>query len=352
MFTFIFIITTEGSFASSTKRPVIYSLNQPMDNPWVANNIRLQKEVAEALGIELHIVTDQATDESNVAAMRTIIAANPDGILFQPLSEAAGVQGGRLIERAKIPTVTQDRLIVSHISEYKGEYLYAQVTQDNVEWGYRTLENLIKGGGSKILTIMPPHGILTVEQIWKGATACLENYPEVKIVEEAWVNQTRESAIQTMQNYLVKYTKADFDAVIGIGSTMALGAIYVLRTAGLINDVKVITADDDPDVMDALRRGELLTTLGGHWMNGAFGLIVLYDILNGHMPLDRQPQFHLIDINADTADEYQARFLWGKESPFTAEEIRSLSLTYNPDANLPDFMANLWKRWNTESRGF
>ena len=79
---------------------------------------------------------------------------------------------------------------------------------------------------------------------------------------------------------------------------------------------------------------------------------MLYDILNGHPPLDRQPQFHLIQVDAATADAYADRFLWGKESPLTADEIRSLSLTYNPDANLPEFMANLWRGWATPGRGF
>ena len=337
---------------AAPKRVSVQSLVQPLDNPWVVNNVRFQRDVAAALGIDLNIVSDQGNDDSNVAAMRNMIAARPDGILFDPISEAAAKEDARLLEEHKTIGVTEDRLVVPNISQYQGEYLKAQVTQDNSEWGYRTMENLVTAGATKILVMMPPHGILTIEELWAGAKKYLAEHPNVKIVEESWEGpQTRETAIRVMQRFLVKYMPGvDFNGIVAIGSTAALGAHYVLEQAGQADKVKIVTADDDPDVMKALKSGALVATLGGHWMNGGFGLIVLYDILNGHSPLNRQPEFHLIQINAANADAYAARFLQG--APLTPDEIRSLSLTYNPKANLPDFMANLWKRWDTPSRGF
>jgi ABC-type sugar transport system substrate-binding protein len=351
----LFIVSTALSADNPPKRVKIQSMVQPIDNPWVANNVRFQKEVASALGIDLTVVSDSGTDDSNVATMRAMIAASPDGILFDPISEAAARQDAKLLEQNQVIGVTEDRLVVPDISQYRGgDYLKAQVTQDNIEWGYRTMDNLGKSGAKKILVILPPHGILTVEAIWQGAKKYLAEHPEMKVVEESWDSQSREKAIQVMQRFLVKYKPGeDFDGVLAIGSTMALGARYVLDQAGFGGDkVKVVTADDDPDVMKALKSGGLVTTLGSHWMNGGFGLIVLYDILQGHVPQSRQPQFHLIQIGKETADAYQDRFLWGKGSPLSPDEIRSLSLTYNPKANLPDFMANLWQKWMTPSRGF
>jgi ABC-type sugar transport system substrate-binding protein len=341
------LLTSAGdtsAAADAPKRVSIQSLVQPLDNPWVVNNVRFQKEVAEALGIDLKVISDSGTDDSNVAAMRAMIAAQPDGILFDPISEAAAKQDARLLEENKEIGVTEDRLVVPNVADYKGRYLKAQVTQDNQEWGYRTMQNLAEAGSKKILVILPPHGILTVEEIWAGAKKYLAEHPEIKIVEESWDSQSREKAIQVMQRFMVKYKPGeDFDGIIAIGSTMALGARFVLDQAGVGNKVKIITADDDPDVVKALKSGGLVTTLGGHWMNGGFGLIALYDILQGHAPLSAQPQFHLIQVDGKTADAYADRFLWNKGSPLTPDQIRSLSLTYNPKANLPEFMANLWK---------
>jgi ABC-type sugar transport system substrate-binding protein len=338
--------------ASVPKSVSIFSLVQPLNNPWVINNARFQREVAEALGIHLQLTSDGGTDESNVAAMRAMIAAQPDGILYDPISEAAGQECIRLIEENKLITVVQDRLAIPSIAGYKGEYLRAQVTEGGTDWGYRTMQNLAEAGAKKIVLIMPPHGILTNELMWKGAREYLQQHPEIKLVEEAWVPHSRESAVEAMQRFLAKYTPgSDIDGVFAIGSIMGLGALFAIERAGAKGQIKVITADDDPDVMAALKSGGLVSTLGGHWMVGGFGLIVLYDILNGHAPLDKQPVFHLIQVNAQTADAYQARFLWSKESPFSADELRSLSLTYNPAANLPGLMTNLWQTWSSKSRG-
>lgn len=342
------------SAQDAPKNVTVQSLVQPISNPWVANNVRFQEEVAEALGITLNVVADGGNDDTHVAAMRSMIAAQPDGILFDPISEAAGRQDAKLLEENQMIGVTEDRLVVPNIADYQGDFLRAQVTQNNEEWGYRTMQNLAESGATKILLLMPPHGILTLEQLWAGSLKYVAEHPEITIVEESWEGpQTRETSIRAMQRFMIKYTPGeDFDGVIGIGSTAALAARYVLEQAGQADKVKIVTADDDVDVMAALKNDALVTTLGAHWMNGGFGMIVLYDILNGHAPLTNQPEFHLIQVNSDMADKYAARFLWGEESPLTPDEIRSLSLTYNPDANLPDFMANLWKKWDSESRGF
>jgi hypothetical protein len=78
-------------------------------------------------------------------------------------------------------------------------------------------------------------------------------------------------------------------------------------------------------------------------MNGGFGLIVLYDGLNGHKPLSRQPSFNLITVTKTNAAKYAARFL--NSQPFTDAQIRQMSQVYNPKADLPAIMANLKSTW-------
>jgi ABC-type sugar transport system substrate-binding protein len=337
-----------GEGTGQSKQLVIASLVQPTDNPWVQNNVRFQQDVARALGIKLIIASDQGTDESNVATMRSLIAKNPDGILFDPISEAAAKQDAALLEQYKIPGVTEDRLVVHNISEYQGQYLQAQVTQSNMTWGYNTMTSLIKSGATKIATILPPHGILTVEELWAGAKKALGEHPEVTLIQESWVTQNRESAVKTEQQYLTKYGRGQLDGLFAIGSTMALGASYANKQAGR-TEIKIATADDDPDVIQALKTGELVATYGTHWTNGGWGLIVLFDYLKGHKPLSRQPTFNLFNINKDNADSYAARFITG--APLTGKEIQSLSLANNSKADLPDFLANFYLRWADANRG-
>lgn len=339
----------DTSSSNGQKRVTIASLVQPTDNPWVVNNVKFQKKVAAALGIDLDVVSDQGTDDSNVAAMRSLIAKKPDGILFDPISQAAGKQDASLLEQYKIPGATEDRLVVPTMSQYTGKYLVAQTTQSNETWGYDTMTSLIDSGAKKIGAILPPHGILTVEQFWAGAKKAAAGHPDVKIVQESWVAQSRDSAVKTTQQYLTKYKPGQLDGIVAIGSTMGLGAVYATKQAGRASQIKVATADDDPDVITAIKSGDLTATFGTHWTNGGWGLIVLADYLRGHKPKSTQPTFNLFQINKANADAYANRFLSG--DVLTAEEIRKLSLAYNPSANLPDFLENFHTRWNDASRG-
>ena len=94
------IASTLSAAAVEPKKVAIASLVQPIDNPWVVNNIRFQKSVAKALNIELVVISDKGTEDSNNAAMFSLIARRPDGILFDPITQAAGRTDAKALEEA------------------------------------------------------------------------------------------------------------------------------------------------------------------------------------------------------------------------------------------------------------
>src|ERR1700757_1942716 len=61
------ISLTLSAAAVEPKKVAIASLVQPIDNPWVVNNVRFQKSVAKALNIELVVISDKGTEDSNNA---------------------------------------------------------------------------------------------------------------------------------------------------------------------------------------------------------------------------------------------------------------------------------------------
>ena len=325
------------------KKLKIVSLLQPLDNPWVVNNVRFQQAVADALGIELVIVNDQGTEDSNIAAMESIIAMQPDGILFDPITAPAGVRDAALLEENKIIGCTQDRLVLDDIEDYQGEYLVCATTQDNTGWGYDMMMSLINQGATKIVAIMDPKGVITVEEAWEGALKAVEEHPEVEILEEAWQPKSRENAVDTMERYLAKYSPGEVDGAFVFGSTVGLGAYYAIEQAGREGEIVLSTCDIDDDVFTAIKEGKLDSSIGAHWMNGGYSLIALYDYLHGSEPLDPQPEFRMITVNTENADAYKATFLDGL--PYTAEEILQLSQVHNPDADLPYEVTHLYETW-------
>jgi ABC-type sugar transport system substrate-binding protein len=328
--------------SSTGAKPTIASLVQPLDNPWVVDNVRFQKEVAKALGINLIVATDNGTEDSNIAAMQSLIARKPDAILFDPITQTAGREDARLLEQAGIPGATEDRLVVPDIRQYRGSQLIAQVTQNNRQWGYDMMMSLVNQGSRKAVAIMDPHGVTTVEEAWSGARQAAAQHG-VRVLQQSWQPKSRENAISTMNAYLARYPRGQVDGCWCIGSTVGLGALYAAQQAGREKEIKISTADDDKFIIRAIQRGQLTSTLGGHWMNGGFGLIVLYDYLKGKQPLQRQPQFNLITIDRAHAARYARQFLDGP--PFTDDQIRALSQAYDPKADLPQVMQTLHQTW-------
>ncbi|WP_102345868.1 substrate-binding domain-containing protein [Bacillus sp. Marseille-P3661] len=330
--------------STTEKKLVIGSLVQPLDNPWVVNYVNFQKQVAEALGIELVVTSDKGTEDSNVQGMQSLLGKNPDGIVFDPITKAAGTRNAALLEQFKVPAFTADRLVVNDINEYTGEYLIGQATFSNVDWGYQMMNALIDQGAKKVAAILDPKGVLTVEEAWTGATKALEENPDVELIAEQWQQKSRENAIQTTQRYLTRFNSGEIDGIMAFGSTVGLGSLYAIQQAGRDDEIIVSTSDDDPNVIDAILNEELSSTLGAHWMIGGFGLILMYDYLHGYEPLENQPRFELFKIDKSNAEQYSNRFLEGE--PFSAEEIRQMSQVHNKDANLPEIMRTLKNTWN------
>ena len=111
---------------------VIADLGQPETNPWVINRHRFEGCVADALGVTLKEYDDQNSEEQHVSQAESIIASQPDGLIFNPLTAPAGIQVARLLEDNNIPGIAVGRLVVSsYDDDYQGEDFIAQVTQNN-----------------------------------------------------------------------------------------------------------------------------------------------------------------------------------------------------------------------------
>ena len=81
--------------------------------------------------------------------------------------------------------------------------------------------------------------------------------------------------------------------------------------------------------MEAIKSGRLTALAGGHFITGAWALVMIYDYANGHdfadegLELD-QPMFTLFD--AQGADRYLARFGNG----YSKIDFRKYSKVLNP----------------------
>ena len=119
---------------------------------------------------------------------------------------------------------------------------------------------------------------------------------------------------------------------------MALGAMAAIERRGLKlgQDMLVSGVNTSPEAMQAVRQDRLAVLAGGHFMIGAWAVVMLYDLHHGRdfadegLELER-PMFMLFD--KALAQRFQARF----EPEVRDIDLRPYSKALNPSLKRYDF---------------
>ena len=88
--------------------------------------------------------------------------------------------------------------------------------------------------------------------------------------------------------------------------------------------------DLNPENVDAVEKGTLLFDIGGHWLQGGFALVMLYDHLNGKaIPADQaNVKLTLLPLTKDQVAQFRTDFPDG----VPVYDFKKYSRTYTPDA--------------------
>lgn len=92
----------------------------------------------------------------------------------------------------------------------------------------------------------------------------------------------KDKAFELVKKFLKRDPKVN--VIWAANDPMALGAIEGIKKNGLIpgKDVLVGGINWDKPALEAIRNGELALSIGGHFMTGGWGLIMLYDYHHGY----------------------------------------------------------------------
>jgi erythritol transport system substrate-binding protein len=93
----------------------------------------------------------------------------------------------------------------------------------------------------------------------QGYKDVLSQYPDLKEVAKQSANWDQQEAFNKMETILQR--NRDIDGVIAGNDTMALGAVAALKSAGLIDKVKVVGFDGSPDAIAAVKKDEMVATV-------------------------------------------------------------------------------------------
>jgi simple sugar transport system substrate-binding protein len=124
----------------------------------------------------------------------------------------------------------------------------------------------------------------------------------------------------------------DIKGVWAANGGTATGVMAALKTAGKQpgTDVLVVAMDLNPENVAAVKKGDLLFDIGGHWLQGGFALVTMYDALKGKpIPKDSaHVKLALLPLTKARVAQFEADFPGGVP-PY---DFKKHSRAYTPAA--------------------
>src|SRR5215203_4021792 len=239
-------------------------------NPWrLAETESMKKQFEEELGWTL-IATDANEDTAKqLADLDSIIAQQPDIIIFPPRESQALAPKVVEIKEAGIPVILIDR-DVDHSIAKPGEDYVTFIGSDFVDQGRRAAEWLAQatGGNAKIIELEGTTGADPAIDRKKGfddyiagtfmGTPTAEGaFSGMEIIASQTGNFIRDTGREVMQTLLQSHPEVT--AVYAHNDEMAIGAIAALQEAGRKpgEDVIVVSIDGENAALDAILDGTL-----------------------------------------------------------------------------------------------
>ena len=162
---------------------------------------------------------------------------------------------------------------------------------DNAHAGYETAKLLIDQ--SLASGVLAPDGRLhmiaysgdyvtpaSVERI-AGLKQALSRYPDVVLEQVVPCHWSKDEAREKTPKILKRYPMVG--AIWCANDPIALGAMQGAETVGRIPGRNVLLAglNWDPPGLEKVRTGEMVASVGGHFMTGGWALVLLYDYHHG-----------------------------------------------------------------------
>lgn len=215
--------------------------------------------------------------------------------------------------------------------------------------GYLTAKALIKRGlaekrfaaNMKLQFIAMPGDRSTESSILRnrGMERAVSEHAEVEVVQTVYADWRRDLGREKARELYVRYPQAQL--VWAGNDLMAFGAMDALEAIGGVpgNSKLFSGVNTSTEAMNAVISGRMEALAGGHFIAGAWALVMLYDLANGRDFVDQglESEHRMFTLfNAASAKQYLSRF--GQNAGGTPPiDFRRFSKTHNPGLKRYDF---------------
>ena len=255
------------------------------------NNIELLVENSEEDTIKQQDVSNSLIQKG----VKALIVVPTDTSAMDPITKAA--------QEAGIPIAYVNRNPFAGKEDSMPENVY-YVGADEKSGGIMQMEyigDLLggQGGVAVLMGILGNEGALKRTEGVKEAMA--EKFPNMELLAAETGNWQRDQGLTLTENYITTYGDK-LKAVIANNDEMALGAIQALKSAGKLDQVKVIGLDAISDALNSIEAGELSATVFQDPAQGSAALEILDKVLKGEK---QEEKVTYIPFKLVTKDNYQ-----------------------------------------------
>ena len=300
---------------------------------------------ADDLGIDLEIIYAERNHLLMVKEAEKVLNREhlPDYLIVVNEKLAAG----KIIAHADAKGVKVFNLLLDFYGDQakalgapRGKYKnwIGGLVPDNRWAGYNLAKELIEkaaeqGIAEKDVKLLPISGDYATQATLLrngGLGYARADFFEAKFFPEIHCLWRKDKAFDLVTKFLIR--DPDVNVIWAANDPMALGAIEGIKKNGLTpgQDVLVGGINWDKPALEAVKNGTLALSVGGHFMTGGWGLVMLYDYHHGHDfagkagPMIRKRIFGVIDD--DNVESYLNKFSFRDWSKI---DFRKFSKAYN-----------------------
>ncbi|MDR1520815.1 MAG: ABC transporter substrate-binding protein [Planctomycetota bacterium] len=304
------------------------------------NYIKFMEQGAKALDINLVVLNADNKPDQMIKAIEDLVAQNADGIIYTPYW-ATAASGLTLAKDADIPVIFTDTYADFPPQGRRFPNYIAFIGPSDEDAGYQMAKKLFDtmqpdAKGKKVIGVVNgTAGTSVAIDRRKGLERALAEHPEVVVVGEVDGNFVRDTS-QTVFESLYQ-GNPDIKGVWAANGGTATGVMSAIKNAGKRpgEDILVVGMDLNPENVVAVKNGDLLFDIGGHWLQGGFALVTMFDYLNGHLvSADKANiKLDLLPLTKGLVPQFEADFPGGVPE----YDFRARSRTLNPKADVAIF---------------
>jgi PAS domain S-box-containing protein len=258
----------------------------PREDPFWKKAILFTDEAAKDLGMKLRVYNANDDPDKMIEQVRKAARSGIDGIIFLAYQNTAD-RILRIAEKNSVPAILINSQLpqTDLLPRIKYESWIGSVLPDDEKAGAVLIQQLIneaRQSGTERYNVLAiegnPREESSIARI-RGLRSFMKHLKEVdsfKIVAGNW-NQTKAQEI-----FLSFYQiQSDVNIVWCANDNMALGVVNAIKELGLEEKIVVGGVDWDKAAQEAILNGRMHVSVGGHFMDGAWAAVLLYDYLNG-----------------------------------------------------------------------